>query len=617
MTADSSLIGRLLEDLMPTKGTSEASKSPAKSPAMEIPSQVLNRRLSHHRRRSSVAPADENENPGGLPSQPEKQQTGRESLGSLQQGSRESFGSLLDVSTSASPSNRRMTADASQLDQIFRDLLSPNTRSRLSIVSGSGKRGGKGGNRRDTADPEALRMLIDELRSPSADKSTLGRVFTELGVSPTQLPEWGNVTVDASMLGRLTEDLDAMLNASDDALDAPSPPPAPPARAAPSSAARRMTADPCSLEMLGSALGLGNMDDSMSLQSLPAAPSSSGKKPKTPPPKTRRRDTASPGALADLLNELQDGEDSEAMAMQVSEEAPRSSATKKSPRLTRTHSVPTPPHADPSPPPTFAEQSALSEFSMSPPRAPPSARRPLRSCLSSKRKTRPEPSSPVPASATKKVVFGSPQGASFFKNSPSNSLTPMTKRDVQHYFPDKHGLALPGQQTIDEEVEEVEEGVTAQNSAILAAFEGNDGSDDESIGTCGSTSSSKRKRVSRSPRPKRRQSLLMSAGSSGFYGIRDDDEEGEEGSHEHGPPRPQRLSAMEMRDDEDDSCPMDVSPQPGDDMDDMPDIGERSPSFRSRDERTSAQLGKPTSPCNEPKDTHHAGSPYDGTIYAG
>ncbi|EWM29111.1 hypothetical protein Naga_100007g74 [Nannochloropsis gaditana] len=189
---------------------------------------------------------------------------------------------------------------------------------------------------------------------------------------------------------------------------------------------------------------------------------------------------------------------------------------------------------------------SCSSYSMSPPPLPSqgSNRKLLRSCLSSKkeRPTQPSPASPGPSfsgSATKKsVVFGSPNAAYFHKSSPSNSLTPMTKRDVERIFP-QHEESL-GQAAV-----EMETGVTAENTAILAEWNdkdaGENGDEDESEEAAIRDQASedaafgKRKRVSKSPRPKRRQSLMLAAGSPGFMQYRHgpgattrtDDEEGD------------------------------------------------------------------------------------------
>lgn len=602
MTADSSLIGKLMDDLMPAINADKPAKGVPSIGAdgMENPGQILKSRLSHHRRRSDA----------GSRRQSTAEDDGEAAGGASTGGS--GTPAAIKQAGSADAATRRLTVDASELDQFFRDMLmSPKARTTRASMAGG---------RRETADPDALRQLIAELRSPGANKATLDRVLQELGCSPSDNPDWSRLTVDPAMLGRLTDDLDSIIA---EELQEPSVSqamprsPAPSAirrEEAPSSAGRRLTADPCSL----ASLGLIDMDVSIGSPSgrrqSQRGSSSGSKKAKTPPQQSRRRDTASPGVLAELLGELDAG-----TGGYGAEEGPRASgdeggrgeqasteraSAKKSPRRAAGAVASTPSFSraaeEATAPQSVAEASSgiAPEFSMSPPRpAPASARRPLRSCLSSKRKTRPDPSSPSASATKKSVVFGSPDAALFFKNSPSNSLTPMTKRDVKRHFPSLLGVEEDEQMLGEQQQhEEPEEGVTAQNSAILAAWDADDASDDEAEEEPrSSTSSSKRKRTSRSPRPKRRQSLLIQSGSSKGYGIRDDDDEEEEQQQTQEPDRraslSRRLSDRMVEGEDDGAVPMDVSPDGGS-MDDMPDIGQRSPSFRSRDERTSAELGK-------------------------
>eukprot|EP00624_Nannochloropsis_granulata_P000354 evm.model.NODE_11327_length_113420_cov_67.305626.19 len=297
--------------------------------------------------------------------------------------------------------------------------------------------------------------------------------------------------------------------------------------------------------------------------------------------------------------------------------------------------------------PTGVPAAAGGTFSMSPPPLPPhgSSRKSLRSCLSSK-KERPSralpPASPglgLLGSGTKKsVVFGSPNAAYFNKGSPSNSLTPMTKRDVDLIFLRGGGGG--------KESAESESGVTAENTAILAQWnedsaagngggmkEGDEEEEEEEIEEGAAGGSGKRKRVSKSPRPKRRQSLMLPAGSPGFMkyrggrggGARAEDEEDEEGVEMGGEgevssiggnslnEKLEQAKEKEQSEDTDQDCdmamPMDVSPAPStassrrrrssgastiSHEEEMPDLEDRSFSssnFRALDQRTSSQLG--------------------------
>ena len=297
--------------------------------------------------------------------------------------------------------------------------------------------------------------------------------------------------------------------------------------------------------------------------------------------------------------------------------------------------------------PTGVPAAAGGTFSMSPPPLPPhgSSRKSLRSCLSSK-KERPSqalpPASPglgLLGSGTKKsVVFGSPNAAYFNKGSPSNSLTPMTKRDVDLIFLRGGGGG--------KESAESESGITAENTAILAQWnedsaagngggmkEGDEEEEEEEIEEGAAGGSGKRKRVSKSPRPKRRQSLMLPAGSPGFMkyrggrggGARAEDEEDEEGVEMGGEgevssiggnslnEKLEQAKEKEQSEDTDQDCdmamPMDVSPAPStassrrrrssgastiSHEEEMPDLEDRSfsPSnFRALDQRTSSQLG--------------------------
>jgi len=309
--------------------------------------------------------------------------------------------------------------------------------------------------------------------------------------------------------------------------------------------------------------------------------------------------------------------------------------------------------------PTGVPAVAGGTFSMSPPPLPPhgSSLKSLRSCLSSK-KERPSqtlpPASPgldLSGSGTRKsVVFGSPNAAYFNKGSPSNSLTPMTKRDVDLIFMRGGGGGR--------EAAECESGVTAENTAILAQWNEDtaassgrgkrDGAyqDEEEVeeedDEGASEGNGKRRRVSKSPRPKRRQSLMLPAGSPGFMnyrgggggGARVEDKDNEEGANmgveaevssiggnslnslneklEQAEEKEQREEENERADtgqDCDMAMAMDVSPalstassrrrrssgaSTTSHEEEMPDLEDRSSSpsnFRALDQRTSSQLG--------------------------
>jgi len=203
--------------------------------------------------------------------------------------------------------------------------------------------------------------------------------------------------------------------------------------------------------------------------------------------------------------------------------------------------------------------------------------------------------SPPGSIAKKTVVFGSPDAALFYKNSPTTSFTPMARQDIQRLFPSAHKAVGGGVTEGGAEEEQPETGVTAENSAILAAWEEGDGNGSGDEGGVGSgrrsTSSTKRRRsVSRSPRPKRRQSLLLTRSpSGGVYGITAEEEDEDEGIGDAG---------RKMKDDlqNEHGSPMDEEgsnePESPADEDDMPDIRIQSTDFRSQDERTSAELGK-------------------------
>ena len=324
---------------------------------------------------------------------------------------------------------------------------------------------------------------------------------------------------------------------------------------------------------------------------------------------------------------------------------------RKSPRLNRTRSVtgqsshdppasvgkPPKPAASTTPaPPARAVPSSNAQanpfsFSMSPPPPPPSQRKALRSCLSSKKEGRRFADSPMaPTSASKKtVVFGASDAVFFNKNEASHSMTPMSKRDMDQLFPQLSAPAQPGVETLEDRKareQEVETGVTAQNSAILAQWDAEEAEveapESEGSSSTSSTSSTKRKREYRSPRPKRRQSLILPKGSPALLpqgpGSEEDSSEEDEDIGRGVSGRPlsgralnDKLAQVGMEDDKDEmeedeeeesagketpAEPMDVSPQvqhrPFIFGDDMPDLRQRSPSFRNLDTPTSFELGR-------------------------
>jgi hypothetical protein len=527
-------------------------------------------------------------------------------------------------SAHTTPTNRRQTADRFDIDELFRALGTP--RPAVAVA------------RRETADAGDLRQLMEEIgRSPAIGDEQRGhymgvlqRALEEVeaearaSISPGNA---GNVTADASairhvlLIGNDDDDDDAGV-----AAPVPSPSPAKgratPGRAKGSTPAqqpksggrgRRQTADFVSVESLTRGVdeeeqereGGDDNDDAPFQQPTPQRGA------RRPARAEDRRGTASPQSLAMLLDDLNRVETPAgargAGAEQGDRDTPMSGSQgarkAKSPRLSRTKTV-MPGQAAAAMAMGDGEGGAV--FSMSPPPAvAPGAvstgkrALALRSCLSSKKGS--------PAwleSAKKSVVFGSPDAVSFNKGDPAISLTPMAKNDVKRLFPQLDAAAkdgVPGLASCDEEDDSMamdEDPVTAANTAQLAEWDELAASDDEVDDRRSGRSSTKRKIGSRSPRPKRRQSLLFQ--KSPLADEEDDDDE--EVPAVPDKPLRDRLAAEleedEEEEDEDDTTgaqAMDIcrdGPGRQGAGDDMPDIRDRSPSFRSSDERTSRELGE-------------------------
>jgi len=158
---------------------------------------------------------------------------------------------------------------------------------------------------------------------------------------------------------------------------------------------------------------------------------------------------------------------------------------------------------------------------MSPPLPLSSTGKTLRGILSCKKEKRNTTQTP------KQVVFGSPDAALFYKHQPSRSITPMTKQDIETWFPNVLNESKLGKQDEDEEEDEVTKG----NSDMLAQWDDNENDNDQYLSEKSIPTSRERSNRRKSfgsggsTGRKRRQSLLIS--EEGTMTYKEDDEEDE------------------------------------------------------------------------------------------
>lgn len=501
---------------------------------------------------------------------------------------------------------RRETADHSLLEKLLTEMQSPRLR--------------------DTPQGRAFAQILVSSQSKSTDSKS----------NTVETSENRRLTIDSSVLARLLQD-SSMVEEADDqqgATSADDP--------EPQGGAQNVTADMSILcALLNSARktaareeeerdirhgedliaiddrgkdeakessakkGKKANDSPQEQEARPSVGLSAPRKSPTPDHKRsreeKRRTTASPTSLARLLEELDDQpqtrptltlsgkaspipKDSLALLHERSQQHDSPPVQRPSPKgaspmpqgLGDTGSGKKGGNRSPRPPAEAATKAHTPfNFKMSPPPVPPrmastdtKGKQALRSCLSTSKSFCPATSPRRVRSEKKSVVFGSPDAAFFFKNSPSNSITPMAKNDVKRLFPQFEDLAHS-----EDESEMEETGVTAENSAILATWD--EESDEEDA-----DSSRKKRKLSRSPRPKRRDSLLPSSGGSSKSRSsllsKEDEEENNMDLSRLNDSRMTLNDKLDMVAESEAEAAMATN-----DLEEMADIGEVSPQFRS------------------------------------